>query len=271
MNSKSRKTKDIIEKWYLKLDFPKEYDREFYKALDSVEVSNDITPQTYPLDCVDGKRNLLSALFMCQSAFENMSKLNIPDDIIIDTLKDVVTWTKTWSKLKGELYLGQLSWVFYSLRCEIFKLGRLQFKPAKFTADIPHLNIKKGQNVIEIHIPEGGKLIRSDCEKSIERAKAFFKQYFPEFEYEYFSCHSWLLDQTLKKYLPTDSNILSFASMFEMVDKVRSNDIIRRVIRWDATKENLNEITPNGSLAIKIKQAILSGEEFYEYLGVIKK
>ena len=71
--------------------------------------------------------------------------------------------------------------------------------------------------------------------------------------------------------MPTDSNILSFASMFEMVDKVRSNDIIRRVIRWDATKENLNEITPNGSLAIKIKQAILSGEEFYEYLGVIKK
>lgn len=265
------KVKDVIEKWYFKLGFPSEYDKEFYDALNSIEISENVCAQTYPMDCEDGKRNLLSALYMCQSACEKMSKLNIPEPIIIDTLKDVVTWTKTWTNLKGELFLGQLSWVFYSLRSEIFKLGRLQFKAAKFIEDVDCLGIKKGQNVVEIHIPEGEKLDITECKKSIENAKQFFKEYFPQFEYEYFSCYSWLLDDELKNYLKADSNILNFGNMFTRVHKEPSTAIIRYVVRWDATLQNLNEITPNSIFAERIKQAVLAGKEFYEVLGVIKK
>lgn len=263
--------KDVIKKWYLKLEFPKEYDEEFFSALSKVKLPEEITVETYPVTCEDGKLNLLSVLYMCERAADNMSKINIPDAVIVDTLKDIVTWTKTWTNLKGELYLGQLSWLFYHLRGEIFKLGRLQFKAAKFVNDVEELNVKKGQNVIEIHIPEGGKLTVDECKKSIESAKEFYGKHFPQFEYEYFSCHSWLLDQTLKKYLDENSNILSFGDMFKRVAKEPSTAVMRYVVRWDATLSNLNEIDPKTSFAKKIKQAILSGEEFYEVLGVIKK
>ncbi len=263
--------KDVIKKWYLKLDFPKEYDEEFNDALKLVKLPKEISVETYPVTCEDGKMNLLSVLYMCERAAENMSKINIPEAVIVDTLKDIVTWTKTWTNLKGELFLGQLSWLSYHLRGEIFKLGRLQFKAAKFVNDVKELKVKKGQNVIEIHIPEGGKLTVEECKKSIECAKEFYKEYFPQFEYEYFSCHSWLLDQTLKKYLNENSNILSFGDMFKRVSKEPSTAVMRYVVRWDATLQNLSEINPKTNFSKKIKQAILSGEEFYEVLGVIKK
>ena len=48
----------IIEKWYLALKFPQELNREFYKALETVRISDAITIDRYDFNCTDGKRNL---------------------------------------------------------------------------------------------------------------------------------------------------------------------------------------------------------------------
>ena len=63
-------TKAIIEKWYKTLSFPTEYDTEFYKALDEIEISPDTKIDTYDIDCPDGKKNLLACLYMCEAEAE---------------------------------------------------------------------------------------------------------------------------------------------------------------------------------------------------------
>lgn len=263
--------KTVIEKWYKKLEFPQEYDEDFYAALNSIPVSDAISVDTYNVKCADGKRNLLSFLYACESAADKLKSIGVPENIIIDTFNDIVVWTKTWSAIKGELYLGELSWLKRHLSGKLFRIGRLQFCMATAETDIDEYKIKRGDNVVEIHIPEGDKLTVAECEKSINLAKEFFNKYFSDFKFKYFTCHSWLLDDTLKKYLPETSNILKFKNMFDVVKTNRCDDVLRYVFRFDTNVYNLPYAAANSSFAEKIKRARLSGEVFYDGLGVIKK
>lgn len=40
-------TKNVIRKWYQKLDFPKIYDREFEAALNRIPISDALTPENF--------------------------------------------------------------------------------------------------------------------------------------------------------------------------------------------------------------------------------
>ena len=263
-------TNAIIEKWYKTLSFPKEYDAEFYRALNEIEISPDTTIDTYDIDCPDGKRNLLSCLYMCEAQAEKCRKKGIDEDIIIDTLRDFVTWTNTWTKLKGELYLGELIWLNRHIDMKLFRLGRLQFCMSTAEHDIHEKGISEGDKVIEIHIPEGDALTKEACVESIERAKIFLKKHFPEFSYNCFLTHTWLLDDTLTQFLKPESNILKFQTLFDKVYKNESSAILRYTIGWDTMPENLTEKTPSNSFGQKIKEYFLSGGKFYEVLGILK-
>ena len=263
--------KKTIEKWYKKLHFPKTYDEEFYHALNAVPISDAVCVEHYDVKCKNGKRNLISVLYMCEKLANDCKKVGIPETIVMDTLNDIVVWTKTWSNIKSDLFLGELAWLKRHLSGRLFKLGRLQFCMGIAEKDIPEFEIQQGENVIEVHIPEGGKLSYDECQSSFALARAFFSKYFPDFSYRYFTCHSWLLDENLKKYLPTESNILRFGNMFARVANDESNAILRYLFRWDTTEENLSYAVCNSAFAEKIKRAVLKGERFFETLGIMKK
>lgn len=69
---------------------------------------------------------------------------------------------------------------------------------------------KGGTNVLAVHIPERGRMDHDACQASYQKARTFFAQYFPEWAFAGFTCHSWLLDPQLGQKLPTDSNIVQF-------------------------------------------------------------
>ena len=264
------KTKDIIEKWYKKLNFPKETECDFYRALEEKEIDGSITIEKYDKKSDDGEANLLYFLYFCQSLEEKYKEKGIPESVLLDTLGDIVVWTKIWSGLKGGLYLGELEWLSRHLGMRLFKLGRLQFGMADSEFDIKEKGIFKGTPVIEVHIPEGEPLLRETCEKSVDDARKFFKKYFPEFNYTVFTCHSWLLDSSLKEFLPKDSNILRFADMFTVVRDDRSDAIFGYIFFWGAKREDLKVCNPRSTFAQKLKQAALDGCKFYESLGYIE-
>lgn len=264
-------TKNIIEKWYKKLEFPTEYDKEFYNYLSTIEIEHSTTIDNYDFTCEDGGKNLLSFLYMCEKVQDLYNQKGIPEDVLIDTLKDIVTWTKTYTSLKNKLYLGEIFWLKRHMTCRIFKLGRLQFAIGTSRLDSPKHKLKIGDKFIEIHIPEGEKLSIQECEKSLARAKEFFHKFFPEIDFNYFICHSWLLDENLNKYLNENSNILQFASMFKVIDKQESTAILKFIFGWDTTIDNLASKIPQSTFATKIKNAVLSGEKFYESFGLLKK
>ena len=266
----SPEIKPIIKKWYKKLGFPEIFDKEFYRALDSMKITDDMTPERYDLDCEDGKKNLMYFLFFCEAVSKKYEERGIPEDIMLDTLRDLVLWTKTWYSVKGTLHLSQLDWLSYHVGFRIFKLGRLQFCLHNAKEDIPQFDIKKGDNVIEVHIPAGEKLDNEECKKSIEMAKEFFKKYFPEFDYKAFVCDSWLLDSDLKEFLSKDSNIIKFGDMFTRIRNNDSNALLRYLFRWDTNEINLRYAYPTSTFAERIRQAVLGGKTFHETLGVIK-
>lgn len=262
--------KTVIEKWYKKLDFSPVYDAEFYEILNDVKIPDTVSIDNYNLDCKDGKRNFLSVLYMCERLEDFYKRHSLPEDVLLDTLGDIKVWTRTWSNVKGCLYLGQLGWLCLHLSGKLFKLGRLQFCMDSFPVDLPEYGLKKGDDVVAIHIPKGGKLDIDECKKSMKLAKEFFEKYF-DYSFEYFTCHSWLLDDTLKKYLPEKSNIVLFGNQFEKISSEKDDAILRYVFAWNTNSENISDAPCNSSFAQSVKRAYLGGETFYSTLGIIKK
>ncbi|MBQ7363302.1 MAG: DUF5596 domain-containing protein [Clostridia bacterium] len=264
-----KSTKNIIEKWYRKLGFSERYDEEFYSLLKTADIPEKLTLADCDIKkeaCAD---NLFAFLYLCEDVENRYRELGIPEEILLDTLRDIVVWCDTWSGIKGELALGQLDWLSHHIGMKLFKLGRLQFYLGKLKEGIAEIGTMAGDEVLDIHIPAVGKLDIEECKRSLELAKQFFPKYFPDFNFKCFVCHSWLLDDTLKKYLPKNSNIIRFGDMFTKTAVDDSNALIRYMFEWDTTVDNLPSRTPKSAAAAKIKEAILSGEQFHVTLGWI--
>ena len=137
--------------------------------------------------------------------------------------------------------------------------------------NLPEKGLNKGDNVIEIHIPADGPLLKSECENSIETAREFFKKYSPEFEYKFFTSNTWLLDESLKEILGVKSNILDFQSLFEICASATSNGIIKYVFGWDTTERKLAKKPAESSFAKKVKERIIAGGHFNTGFGMIAK
>lgn len=264
-------TEEVIEKWYKKLGFPKYFDEEFYEALREIKISDAITVEEYNEQEKDGRRNFLSFLYFCKDLQKKYEAMGIPEEILLDTLHDLVIWTDIWSGLKGGLYLGELAWLKLHLSGKLFKLGRLQYCINESHYDAPDKGIKKGDAIIDMHIPAVGPLIKEECEKSLAMAREFFAAYFPEFEYEHIVCHSWLLGLNLADYLPAGSNILKFQELFDIVEQDADDAILRYVFQWQTNRHTVISQSASSGFAQKIKKAAMSGATFYSGLGVVKK
>ena len=265
--------KQIIKKWYKALGFPEEYNSDFESYLDSLELDGISTIREYDGSSHTAEYNLLAYLYFCEDLSKKYGQLGIPDTVLYDTLSDIVTWSKVYYGIYGKVGLAEIEWLKNHVSFCLFKLGRLQFKmsPSKF--DIPEAGICRGDSVMEIHIPEGGAMTPEQCKASIDAANDFFAEYFPDFKWEYYTCHSWLLDVGLSEILSERSNILAFQRMFKISKsaKEKSDAIIRYTFRWDTKRENLADASPKSSFAERIKAKALSGGEFFEALGYIKR
>ena len=263
--------KEIICKWYKKLNFPKQYDEEFAKILRDYVAPTCTSVEEYDEQAYTAQENLLTYLYFCEALSKRYERAGILEHVLLDTLSDIVIWTNVWFSMKNELGLGETSWLKRHLKFELFRLGRLQFCLGKFEQAYPQLEIMQAENVVEVHIPEGGKLSSEECSRSFSLADDFFARYFSAVKYRYYSCHSWLLDEGLKEILGEDANICRFGARFQIFERDESDAILKYVFRWDATRENLNNYMANGTLAKAIKERAQKGGIFYQAFGVISK
>lgn len=262
----------IIRKWYEKLGFPKEFDAQFEDIIANEPIRDDWDINDYDIYSKKGRENLLMQLYFCEEVSRKYADMGIDEEVFFDTMKDVVVWTKLWSDAMGELWLEELFWLVHHTRIKIFKLGRLQFCMGKMEHDCPALGIREGEPCLEVHIPGTGEPLDIDeCKKSFALAREFFKKHFPDFDYKCFSCHSWLLDDTLKEYLKPDSNIIRFAELFAPVHKDESYSLLKFMFKCDTNYDNLHKYEPKTAFAEKIKTDVIGGKKFYEVLGVIEK
>lgn len=155
--------------------------------------------------------------------YSKYKEKKISDEIFYDTMSDIRIWIDDHKARTNEDGLYELHWIMHHMKMNIFKIGRLQYQMFLWYFKTPYNNhgvkIKRGDKFINMHIPRGEKLVYEDCVKSLDMAKEFFQKYFPEFPNDRYACHSWLLYSGNKEFMPEGSNILKFASLYEIIEE----------------------------------------------------
>jgi hypothetical protein len=164
----------------------------------------------------------VALLYSVEFTYPKYQKSVISDEIYFETMKDIAVWCEN-NNNKG---LKNLPWIKNHLNFELFKLGRLQFQIYKCdnrTLNYDLLPFNFGENLIYVHIPQGEKLVYAECVNSLKNAKSFFGEYFPNYDFDYFFCESWLLYGENWQFMNSSSNILQFSTLFDLVYSVEDD------------------------------------------------
>lgn len=264
----------IARKWYAKIPFPKEFDAEFEQLLEQQKDLKCMPFAAYDLEqnrTAFGK-NLVMFLYFCEELSQRYAAAGISDDILLGTLEDFVVSAQRNRVLRGSIGVVTAYVLVNHLSMRLFRIGRLQFCIDDAPMDIPAKGIKAGDPVIDVHIPPAGPLSLPDCMESLALAEQFFKKYFPEYKYDYYTCYSWLLDEGLQRFLKADSNILQFQKLFEVVHKQEQDSILHFMFKYGiGSREELQECAAKTDFARQVKEYALSGGVFYNVLGLLPR
>ncbi|BCJ61987.1 acyltransferase domain-containing protein [Micromonospora endophytica] len=149
----------------------------------------------------------------------------VPDVVSWATLADLGRNLAIDRRMNREGWPVMQNWLTLHVRGGLYELGRLQHQ--------------RGDNAIDLHIPDSGRLTPEAVDASLDEARAFFPRHFPDEHYSAFACGSWLLDPQLREYLPEDANIVRFQRRFELEPYEESegpDDVeVRRFVFRDLT------------------------------------
>lgn len=159
--------------------------------------------------------------------------------VYYDSLTDIIVWATCCFKREHLWGLYEYGWVSLSLKCQLFKIGRFQYKLMKYKRDeysCAGVTIKNGSTVIDMHIPEGESLTPEKRIDSYRRAYKFFNQT----GNCVFVCHSWLFFKHHRDFLPETSNIIGFMNDFDYLfyDEGRDYSDLWRIFGFDYEGDN---------------------------------
>ncbi len=259
----------IAEKWYKYFNFPTEMDAEFYALSKRCDIPEGLTIDDVDITGAQGEELGLQTLYFVEAMHDEYVKRGIDEALFEEMVKTVKGRLKSAYEKTGTFAIGDLTWQKLLIKGRMFKIGILQFDLKPSPADVPSLNVVKGENIVGIHVPGGQPLIYEKCVQSIKDAKAFIAKHFPEFEYRYMTIMTWLLNPHMADLLGPSSNILKFQTIFETVSIHESDNIIRFVFGNGAKREDLVNIEPKGRFQTELKAAALAGRVFYDCRGMI--
>lgn len=223
------------------------------------------------------------------TVWDRYKEKNIPEEIFWDTMTDIRIWIDDHRARTDEDGVYELHWLMHHMNLNIFKVGRLQYQKMVWYFKTPYnkngVEIKFGDKFLNMHIPRGAKLDYDECVKSLDMAKDFFATYFPEFPNNKYACHSWLLYPGNKNFMPEGSNILKFASLYDIIQenedpesaylwlygqKFKNAELIKNR-KETGNYGHIDELPQNSSLQKSTIDFIKNGGIFGEALGVIIK
>lgn len=204
---------------------------------------------------------LTCMLLMGIDVYEIYREKGISENIFYDTFGCLSRFVKEHMVSYGSYGFDREWWTTRQLSMEEFRLGELEFELEKWN----------GENVISVHIPSDALITRENCMASYALSKEFFQKYYPDFEYHYYICDSWMLSPGLKDVLPADSRILSFQKDFTITDWDKENT---SYLEWIYKNPNetlkVDELPENTSLQKNIKRYLKEGGKIGAAFGYIK-
>lgn len=199
-------------------------EEEFQKMLREAEAwEEELGIHKYTLD--------LLVLICCWKILgERYEERGLPMDIFRDAVRDLGCKMRECRQVYGVNGIFVGGWHDRFLNISRFTLGRLQFELVEYPFEREYTEkgrtVKKGDTVINVHIPSEGPLRKEDADASFDRAEAFYRgkldtggipgKYIPDGP-AVFVMDSWMLDPDMQKLLP-EGNMKAFAERFCLLD-----------------------------------------------------
>jgi len=207
--------------------------------------------------------NLYLYIRLVEKTLEEYRARGIDEEILYATLKDIPEKCLENFNKTGIYGIPQKiyrRWFRRYIGCEIFRLGRLQFQIVNsiYDTEMDNISVSKGDTVLSVHIPAGGRLNEEDCEASYSLAREFFKKHF-DMETPVFFCYSWLLQPWLSEVLPEESLIIRFQSKYKIIDFVNDpGDMLLWV--FPQSCENIKDYPEDTTLRRATKERLIRGD-----------
>lgn len=206
----------------------------------------------------DNLKMLYCHLECARRILKRYQEKQIPQTVYIDTMKCFTRFIAECEKKNGRMLFDRGWWTYRQISMNIFRIGELEYQFETF----------EGENVIGLHIPSDANLSKEAVDDSLKQAEKFFRTYYPGYQYEKYTCDSWLMSPILKTLLPEDSHIISFQKRFDIVQEDHEN---KEYVEWlfqvpeDTAYQELPAVT---SLQKKVKELLLNGGKIGSAYGV---
>lgn len=163
-------------------------------------------------------------------------------------------------------------WFIDFFKLKLFTIGRLQYRWRKFLKPMAcgQLQFNEGEYYADVHIPSGGALTPESCHASYAEAAEFFRKRYGVNDI-IFCCHSWLLSPDLDRILPANSNILTFAHDYTILETIEDtqNRAISFIFNVPAVPKDIDELPENTSLRQAIKDRLKEGKTINNAFGAM--
>lgn len=211
-----------------------------------------------------GIKELTDHLLIALKNRENGPWKDIPDDIFIATMGAFSRFVREHHESYGKYGFDRYFWTTRQANAKLFRIGELEYEL---------VDDKPGS--ADIHIPSDASLLPDKLNDSVDKAKTFFSEYFPEKKVERFVLDSWLLSPGLKKLLPESSNILRFQAAFDITEtNPEPNDFLEWVYKIPGSElnnVNLLTLSEDTSLQRNMKEFLLQGGKIGDASGVLAR
>lgn len=206
-------------------------------------------------------RMLYCQLEAARRTYQNYQKKHISDRIFIDTMKCFTRFIEECGRKNGHLFFDRGWWAYRQASMSLFRIEALEYE----------FQERDGEPVIALHIPSNADLTAESVDESLKQAEVFFREQYPDFKYDKYTCSSWLLAPALKQLLSEESKIICFQKRFDILEENRED---REFMEWlfqvpeNADYNNLPEKT---SLQKKAKNLLLDGGHIGSAYGIIRR
>ncbi|MBE6613714.1 MAG: hypothetical protein E7631_00230 [Ruminococcaceae bacterium] len=224
---------------------------------------------TRPLGLEDDFGMLAVCLLLTHASHELYRKKGIAEDIYVDSMKDIRVWTGTCIDNRQHLGVYQYGWIRNFYKADIVRLGRLEFHIVPYTHDEPYtacgVTVKKGDPVINTHIPADGHMEPEDVRDAFRKAY----RYFGKTGITPIVCHSWLLYPKNRLFCKPESRMAAFLDTFTILESkdIPNSGDLWRVFGHRPTYEpdSLPDDTP---LRRQLKEHLKNGGTMGEGYGI---
>ena len=188
----------------------------------------------------------------------------IPADIFIATMGAFSRFVREHYVSYGYYGFDRYFWTTRQADAKLFRIGELEYEL-----------VDERPESADIHIPSDASLLPEKLNDSIDKAKTFFSEYFPEKKVSKFLLDSWLLSPALKKLLPESSHILRFAAAFDITDSSpEPNGFLEWVYKIPGSQldnVNLLSLPEDTSLQRNMKEYLLQGGKIGDACGFLAR